>query len=153
MTTSQDQSSSEQSSTSSVASLVENLISDTSDSEFDLDEALKSDPEAMMEEFTADWIASDDLYPFALLIFQVLTHHFQLMITAASKIVVKHVNRSHKTVQKWQVDFLHNKGELSDYLRGIYARMGSVANDEELTKRATEYVRENAFKKGSPKLI
>ena len=39
------------------------------------------------------------------------------------------MNRSHKTVQKWRVDFLQNKGELSDFLHGTYARIGSVAND------------------------
>ena len=70
-------------------------------SDFDVEEALKGDPEAlkgnpeaMIKEFTADWVASltrDDLYSLALLLLQVLTQDFQLLITAALKIIAKYV--------------------------------------------------------------
>ena len=149
--TSPNQSSSDHPSTSAAALQVEDAqisSSDTSATDFDSDEALTNDPEAMMEEFVTDWVSSlprDDLYSLALLLFQVLTQDFQLMITAASKIVAKYVNRSYKTVQKWRVDFLQNKGELPTFLRGRYTRMGSVANDEDLTERARQHVRDSAF--------
>ena len=51
-------------------------VNDSSDSNFDIEEVLKWDPEAMIEEFTADWVASltrDYLYSFLLLLLQVLT--------------------------------------------------------------------------------
>ena len=61
-------------------------VSDSSDDDFDVDEALKVDPDALIEEFTADWVASlcrDDLYSLSLLLLQILTQDFQLKITAA----------------------------------------------------------------------
>lgn len=72
-----------------------------------------------------------------------------MKITAASKIVGKYIKRSHKTVEKWRVDFLKGEGELPEFLRGTYARMDSVASDENLTMAAKEYVPENAFRKGA----
>ena len=142
-------------STSPVPSLNESDHSESSDTDFDPEEALRKDPEAMLGEFTADWVESlprDDLYTLALLLFHILTQDFQLLITAASKIVAKYVNRSPQTVEKWRVDFLRNEGELPDFLRGTYARMNCVSNDEDLTMKAREYVRENAFRKGSPNM-
>ena len=59
------------------------------------------------------------------------------------------MKRSHKTVEKWRVDFLKSGGELPEFLRGTYARMDCISNDENLTRAAKEYVRENAFKKGA----
>ena len=127
-------------------------VNDSSYSDFDVEEALKGDPEAMIEEITADWVASltqDDLYSLSLLLLQVLTTYFQLLITAASKIIAKYVKRSHKPVEKWCVDFLKSGRELPEFLRRIYARMNCISKDENLMRAAKEYVRENAFKKGA----
>ena len=110
-------------------SLNESDRSESSDTYLDQEEALRKDPEAMLGEFTADWVESlprDDLYALALLLFHILTQDFQLLITAASKIVAKYVNHSPQTVEKWRVDFLRNEGELPDFLRGTYARMNCV---------------------------
>ena len=46
-------------------------MSDSSDDDFDVEEALKVDPDAMKEEFTGDWVASlcrDVLYSLSLLL-------------------------------------------------------------------------------------
>ena len=47
---------------------------------------------------------------------------------------------------------MRNEGELPDFLRGKHSRMNAIAHDEELTEKAREYVRANAFKKGAPNL-
>ncbi len=60
--------------------------------------------------------------------------------------------KNFKTVQKWRTDFVKNNGELPDFLRGHYGRMNAVKNNEELTEKATRYVRENSFKKGAGNL-
>ena len=78
----------------------------------------------MIEELTADCVASlsrDDLYSLSLLLLQVLMQDFQLLITAASKIIAKYVKHSHKTVEKWHVDFQKSGGVLPEFLRGTYA--------------------------------
>ena len=126
-----------------------------SDPDFDPEEALRSDPEALLEEFVVDWVSSlprEDLYSLSLLLFHILKQDFQLLIGPASKIIASHLKKSHKTIQKWRVDFLKNEGELPEFLRGKYHRTNAIAKNEELTEQAILYVRENAFKKGAPNL-
>ena len=99
-------------------------VNDSSDSDFDVEDRHSKDPEAMIEELTANWVASltrDDLYSLSLLILQILTQDFQLLITAASNIIAKYVKCSHKTVVKWRVDFLKSGGVLPEFLQGTYA--------------------------------
>ena len=120
---------------------------DPSDSDFDFDpeEALKSDPDALLEEFVADWVGSlprEDLYSLSLLLFHILQQDFQLLIGPASKIIASHLKKNPKTIQKWRVDFLMNEGELPEFLRGKYQRKNVISNNEEPTEEATLYVRE-----------
>ena len=146
----------DQPSTSGVAPEVEEIEgSSQSDSDFDPEDALLKDPDAMIEEFVADWVATlprDDLYALSLLLFHILQQEFLQLVYPASKIIGKVLNRSYKTIQKWRVDFLNNKGELPDFLRGKYERMQAIANNEDLTEQARLYVRENSFKKGAPNM-
>ena len=145
----------EQPTTSGLASHVQDSgDSCSSDSDFDPEEALINDPAAMIEDFTADWVASlprDDLYALSLLIFQIIQQEFLLLVYPASKIIGKYLNKNYKTVQKWRVDFL-NQGEVPDFIRGKYERMNAVANDEDLTEEAWQYVHENGFKRGAPNM-
>ena len=126
-----------------------------SDPTFDPLEALKNDPDALLEEFVSNWVASlprDDVYSLSLLLFHILKQDFQLLIYPASKIIAKYLNKNFKTVQKWRGDFVKNNGELPDFLRGRYSRMNTVRNNEQLAEQATQYVRENSFKKGAANL-
>ncbi|MCG8622252.1 MAG: hypothetical protein MJE68_09695 [Proteobacteria bacterium] len=129
--------------------------SSQSDSDFDPEDALLKDPDAMIEEFVADWIATlprNDLYALSLLLFHVLQQEFLQLVYPASKIIGKILNKNYKTIQKWRVDFLNNKGEVPDFLRGKYERMQAIANNEDLTEQARLYVRENSFRKGAPNM-
>ena len=93
--------------------------SSQSDSDFDPEDALLKDPDAMIEEFVANWVATlprDDLYALSLLLFHILQQEFLQLVYPASTIIVKVLNRSYMTIQKWRVDFLNNKGELPDFL-------------------------------------
>jgi hypothetical protein len=47
---------------------------------------------------------------------------------------------------------MKNEGEIPEFLRGKYKRMSAIANDEDLSKQAREYVRDNAFRKGAPNM-
>ena len=131
------------------------LANSDSDSDFDPENKLKKDPAALLKEFIDDWIASlarEDLFSLSLLLFHILTEDFQLLLGASSKIIGRHVNKHHKTVQKWRIDFLNNQGQLPEYLRGCYHRRNAIAQNEELSEVATQHVRENAFKKGAPNM-
>ena len=129
--------------------------SSQSDSDFDPEDALLKDPDGMIEEFAADWIATlprDDLYSLSLLLFHILQQEFLQLVYPASKIIGKVLNKNYKTIQKWRVDFLNNKVEVPDFLRGKYERMKAIASNEDLTEQARLYVRENSFKKGTPNM-
>ena len=147
----------DQPSTSGVAPEAEETEgSSQSDPDFDPEEALLKDPDAMIEEFVADWIATlprDDVYALSLLLlFHVLQQEFLQLMYPASRIIGKVLNKNYKTIQKWRVDFFNNKGEVPDFLWGKYERMRAIANNEDLTEQARLYVRENSFKKGAPNM-
>ena len=94
--------------------------SSESDSRFYPDEALLKDPNAMIEEFAADWVVSlprDDLYALSLLLFHILQQEFQQLIYPASEIIGRVLNKNYKTVQKWRVGFIHNEGVCSWQVR------------------------------------
>ena len=138
-----------------LALMQESGSSSESDSSFDLDEALLKDPNAMIEEFAADWVVSlprDDLYALSLLLFHILQQEFQQLIYPASEIIGRVLNKNYKTTQKWRVGFIHNEGEVPEFVRGKYNRMQAISNNEDLTEQAKLYVRENSFKKGAPNM-
>ena len=69
-----------------------------SESSFDPDEALLKDPDAMIEEFAADWVASlprDDLYALSLLLFHILQQEFQQLIYPASENIGRVLNKNY----------------------------------------------------------
>lgn len=123
--------------TSGLASQVqESSGSSQTDSDFDPEDALMSDPAATIEEFTADWVASlprDDLYALSLFLFHIFQQEFLLLVYPASKHIAKLLNKNYKTVQKWRVDFLDSKGEVPDFVRGRYEQMQAISNNEDLT--------------------
>ena len=133
----------QQPSTSGLASQVEGGSSSESDSSFDADDALLKDPDAMIEEFVADWVASlarDDVYALSLLLFHVLKQEFLRCVYPAFKIIGRVLNKNYKTIQKWRVDFINNKGELPEYFRGKYKRMQAISHNEDLTEEARLFV-------------
>lgn len=126
-----------------------------SDSDFHPDLELKKDPEAMIEEFAEDWVASlprEDQYAFSIVLFHILQQDFQLLIYPASKIIAKYIGKNYKTIQKWRTDFIDEDGEIPEFARGRYNRMNAISKDEKLSRQARSFVRENAFRKGAPNM-
>ena len=54
-----------------------------------------------------------------------------------------------KTIRLWWKDFIINKGEFSEYRRGKYTR-SVVLDNEAYRDKALEWVRSNAYSKGTP---
>ena len=48
--------------------------------------------------------------------------------------------------------FIHNEGEVPEFVHGKYDRMQAISNNEDLTEQAKIYVQENSFKKGAPNM-
>ena len=56
------------------------------------------------------------------------------------------------TVREWRTTFIANDGTFLDTLQGKYQRTGILWQNEELNKKASKFVRENAFVKGKPNM-
>ena len=96
--------------------LEDETLSSHSDTDFNPEEALQCDPDAMLNEFSADSLTRDDEYSLALL-FSILQQDIQLMVTPAA---TKYL---HKTIEKWRVDFLHCELNGIESVRGHSKRI------------------------------
>ena len=133
----------------------EEADNEVTDPSFDLDASMNSDCEHMIEHFCEDWISNldrDDLVSLALFLCFQLTSHLNVGETKAAELASIMNNRSHKTIREWRTIFFQNEGEVPESTQGKYQRSGIVWSREDLNKRATKYVRENADVKGRPNL-
>ena len=69
---------------------------------------------------------------------------FSFTETKAAEYAAAMVKRSDRTVRRWQSGLIDNDGVLPESQEGRYQRTGVLWYNEELNKKAAEYVRENA---------
>ena len=79
-------------------------------------------------------------------------HMFSFMETNAAEYAAAMVKKSDRTVCRWRSSVIENDGILPESQQGHYQRSGVLWQNEELSKKATEYVRQNAALKGRPNL-
>ena len=77
---------------------------------------------------------------------------FSLTETNAAEYAAAMVKKSARTVRRWQSSAIENDGILPESQQGRYRRSGVLWQNEELSKKATEYVRQNAAVKRRPNL-
>jgi hypothetical protein len=61
------------------------------------------------------------------------------------------MGRSERSIRQWRSDFMEN-GDIPESKQGRYQREGVLWSNEELNKKACEYIRSNACVKGAPNL-
>ena len=108
-------------------------------------------PHEVLESFVDNWLdALDREDTRCLSLF--LCYHFVKMFsfteTNAAEYAALMVKRSDRTVRRWRSAVIENDGILPESQQGCYQRSGVLWKNEELSKKATEYVRENAAVKG-----
>ena len=81
-----------------------------------------------------------------------LVHMFSFTDTKAAEYAVDMVKKSDRTVRRWRSGLIDNDGVLPESQQGRYQQTGVLWQNEELNKRAVEYVRENVAVKGRPNL-
>lgn len=62
------------------------------------------------------------------------------------------IEKSDKTVCEWRKQFFENDAVIPESKQGKYQRSGVLWSNEDLNKKATRYIRENANVKGRPNL-
>ena len=101
-----------------------------------------------------DWLVGvdrDDVKMLALMVHDNYTERFGLTNTAAAAEVGLLLGFNEKTIRRWRKDFYTNKREFSEYRRGKYVRY-AVLEDEEYRDMTLEWIRANAYTKGSPNM-
>ena len=73
---------------------------------------------------------------------------FSFTETKAAEYTAAMVKKSERTVRRWRSGLIDNNGILPKSQQGRYQRSGVLWQNEELNKKAVEYVRENAAVKG-----
>ena len=99
-----------------------------------------------------DGLHRDDVRSIVIILYNVLVNKLKFLLTAAAKIISDITGKGDCTIREWQTSFLANNGSFPDTLQGKYQRTGVLWQNEELNKRATRFVRENAAIKGKPNL-
>ena len=79
-------------------------------------------------------------------------HMFSFTDTKAAEYAAAMVKKSDRTVRRWRSGLIDNDGVLPESQQGRYQQTGVLWQNEELNKRAVEYIRENAAVKGCPNL-
>ena len=79
-------------------------------------------------------------------------HAFSFTETKATECAAFMVKKSDRTVIRWRSALINNNGVLSESEQGRYQRSGVLWENEELNKKAVEYVRDNVSVKGRPNL-
>ena len=109
-------------------------------------------PKEILGKFAEDWLEILDKYLY-------LCYHFVDMFTftetKAAEDTAAMVTKSERTVRRWQSGLNDNNGIFTESRQGRYQQSGVYTSNwknEELNKKAVEYVQENTVVKGRPNL-
>ena len=125
------------------------------DPTFDLDSSMKSDTDHIAETFCEEWVSQldrDDRVALGLFLCSQMTRHLEIMETRAAELAGLMIGKSNKTIHEWKKQFYDNDGVIPESQQGKYLWSGVLWSNEDLNKKASSYIRENACVKGQPNL-
>ena len=109
----------------------------------------------ILGKFVKEWLQivdKEDMKNMAMFLCFQLVKLFGFTETKAAEYTATMINKSERTVRRWRSGLIENDGVLPESQQGRYQRSGVLWQNEELNKKATEYVRGNAAVKGRPNL-
>ena len=112
-------------------------------------------PNEIIGDFVDGWVRTldrDDRQAVAMLLCSVLVSELSFTVTNAAELTSKIIHKTERTVRQWRTDLIHNGGDFPESKQGKYHRSGVLWSNEELNKKASEYVRANAAVKGAPNM-
>jgi len=115
---------------------------ETVDPTFDVDSSMKSDIDHVSECFCEDWVCHlgrDDRVSLGLFLCFKLSKLLDLGETKAAELAGIMIGKSDKVVREWRSYFTQN-GEIPQSQQGGYQRSGVLWTNEDLNKKATEYI-------------
>ena len=112
-------------------------------------------PQEILRNFAEDWLETlgkDEIKSISLFLCYPFMHAFFFTETKATECAASMVKKRDRTVRRWRSALINNDGVLPELEQGCYQRSGVLWQNEELTKKAVEYIRDNVSVKGHPNL-
>ena len=106
-------------------------------------------------QFSNEWIDvldRDNKKSLAMFLCHNLSLHFNLSYTKAAEMAAEMIKKSDRTVRQWRSDLVNNDGIMPCTKQGKYICTGVLWQNEELNKKASDYVRANQNIKGKPNM-
>ena len=109
----------------------------------------------ILGKFVEDWLETldkDETKSISLFLCYHLVNMFSFTETKAAEYAASMLKKNERTVRRWRSGLIDNDGVLPESQQGRYQRSGVLWQNEELNKKAIDYVRENSAVKGRPNL-
>ena len=109
----------------------------------------------ILGDFAEDWLETldkDEIKSVSLFLCYHFVHAFSFTETKAAEYAASMMKKSDRTVRRWRSALIDNDGVLPESEQGRYQRSSVLWQNEELNKKAVEYVRDNISVKGHPNL-
>ena len=109
----------------------------------------------ILGKFVDEWLqvlGKEELKSVAMFLCYHLVGLFSFTDTKAAEYAALMLGKSDRTVRRWRSGVVENDGVSPVSEHGKHQRTGLLWKDEQLNKKATEYVRSNAAVKGQPNL-
>ena len=105
--------------------------------------------------FVDDWLLTldrDNKKLLAMFLCDHLVSRFQFTETNAATLAAELTHKTDRTVCQWHTDFVANDGVMPESKQGCFQRSGVLWSNEDLTQKATEYIRTHAAVKVTPNM-
>ena len=109
----------------------------------------------ILGKFVDEWIQvldKEEMVSVAMFLCYHLVSMFSFTETKAAEYAATMLNKNERTVRRWRNAVVSNDGVMPESKHGRHQRIGVLWRNEELNKKAREYVRANAHVKGRPNL-
>ena len=109
----------------------------------------------ILGKFVEEWLqvlGKEDMQSVAMFLCYHLVSMFSFTETKAAEYAAQMLNKSDRTVRRWRSSLIENDGVFPESKHVKHQRTSVLWKDEDLNKKATNYVRSNAAVKGRPNL-
>ena len=109
----------------------------------------------ILGKFVDEWLQvldKEETESVAMILCYYLMGMFSFTETKAADCAATMLNKNERTVRRWRNEVVRNNGVMPESKHGRHQRSGVMWRNEELNKKAREYVRANAHVKGRPNM-
>ena len=113
------------------------------------------DMEAIIHGYAQEWVESlnrDNVMALSIFLHSFVVFRLHFSLTDCAVMIGELLGYSDRTVREWKSVFINNEGSFPNSEQGNYQRSGVLWHNEELNKKAREFIKANASVKGKQNL-